>query len=454
MTSRSRSLFLTLIVLTDAWVSACGSERGTNSPQLPTGGVPSTGDTAGLGGSWPDAGSETTATATGGAEITGIGGESNTGGTPPGAGGISQGTGGVLTSAATASGGNSVVSGEFGGASIEASGGSPLATGGTTAQSGGDSNAGGDAGTGGDSCASGWTKIYDFSVDTQGWEASDEITLSTSGGHLVATTPAIGSEGTSFEVAPTQSTSLTSGSVITFNVRLSGDVSKTWIKTFAFVNGWKYNDSGNSKIIVNAGGWTSWTYTMPEIFPGGLQQLGLNLGNVEAGDIVIDSITACSPTYTCAGSATFDWESGSSDWTLSNTSNVVASQTSSGLAFTGSGSLQVELTNFPSLDSTELVLSTLDKQPYCGQEITYHVWVPADLDANIAIKPFASINDWTWDTHEAAIVPGQWNAITYCPQTIGILGVQQLGLQIRAGTLASPYTGNIFIDAVSWDATK
>jgi hypothetical protein len=215
-------------------------------------------------------------------------------------------------------------------------------------------------------------------------------------------------------------------------------------------NGWRYSDTGNSKIVLNAGGWTSWTYTLPEIFPGGLQQLGINVGNVDAGDIIIDSVTACSPTYTCTGSASFDWETVNSDWTLSNTNNAVATQTSTGTAFTGTGSMQIALTNFPARDSTELVLSALGKYPYCGQQVTYQVWVPADLDANIAIKPFASVNGWTWNAPDVPILRGQWNLLTYTPPAIGVLGVQQLGLQIRSGASALPYTGTIFVDAVSW----
>jgi hypothetical protein len=290
-------------------------------------------------------------------------------------------------------------------------------------------------------------------VDTQGWSAGSGITLSTSNNHLVGTTPAIGSNGKSFEVAPTGSTPLTTGSVITFNVQLPGDVSKAWVKAFSSANGWRYDDTGNSKIVLSAGGWTTWTYTLPEIYPGGLQQLGINVGNVDAGDIIIDSVTACSSTYTCTGSAAFEWETESADWTLSNAKNAVATQTSTGTAFTGSGSLQIALTSFPARESTELVLSSLGKYPYCGQAITYHVWVPADLDASIAIKPFASVNGWTWNAPDVAIVRGEWNTLTYTPPPIGVLGVQQLGLQIRSGSSASPYTGNIFVDAVTWGQT-
>jgi len=181
-----------------------------------------------------------------------------------------------------------------------------------------------------------------------------------------------------------------------------------------------------------------------------VEQLGITFGSTEAGDVLVDSITACSPTYTCTGAASFDWETANSDWALSNTNNAAITQTTTGPAFTGTGSLQVAFTDFPALDSTALELATLTKQPYCGQTVTYHVWVPADLAPSMTIKPFASVNGWTTVESEVVLERGAWNTFTYTPPALGVLGVQRLGLQVRSGSLSVPYSGSIFVDDVSW----
>ena len=55
-----------------------------------------------------------------------------------------------------------------------------------------------------------------------------------------------------------------------------------------------------------AGAWNTWTYTVPNTFPGGLQVLGFQLGDnstgptIAAGSVYLDAITATGGTQNCA----------------------------------------------------------------------------------------------------------------------------------------------------------
>jgi len=410
-------------------------------------------------------------TATGGASTpsggtsTDVGGTSNTnGGTTATTGGTSSSAGGTTV----ATGGTSAVAGgtsTIGGTSA-ATGGS-VATGGVSAAGATDAN-GGVPGTGGSSSTS-CPIVYDFETDVQGWTGDTGLTLATSTTNVVTgnqalkvTTGAIAvGAKISLTVNPTTAANLWPGTVLTFHAMVPTGVTNVWMQAFSQYNNWAgFDTAGNSAIALNPGGWTTWTYTIPDTLPGGIQALGIQIGvntggSFAAGDIYIDSITACGGSAVCSGNGTgsYGWDTaGSVDgWSIDGNSSPAdtAIAQSTTMPNSGAGSLQISFTSLPASASRHIILNS--PNAYCGQVITYKVYVPADFGAGIALQPFAVANGYVWDTGNSVTpTPGAWNTLTYTLPQIGPLGLQSLGFQIYSSSTATPYTGSIYLDDVAW----
>ncbi len=478
---------LGLAIISGVGVCACGDDDG---------GAATT--TSATGGSSSIAGSSA---ASGGASTNG--GSSATGGTSNSSGGSSATTGGVTTAGtsatATAATGGSVASS---GGSTSASGsattgtGGTAATGGTSSSSGGSSNGGssaiggststggtsssggtststgGLAGTGGGSAAN-CAVLYDFegtaADDLEGWTADTGIALGTTstaavtGSHALKATITDIAEGTSvsLSVSPTIDAELWPGSVVTLHVMIPQGTTGTWMQAFTQSNNWTtFDTTGNSAVTVAPGAWTSWTYTIPDTLPGGLQALGVQIGvnaggHFSAGDVYIDSISACPGSAVCSGNGigVYDWEkAGSEDgWTIDGNADPADTEIAQSLdlAVSGLGSLKVTFDSLPANAARRIVI---DKpNAFCGQVVTYNVYVPSDFTADVELQPFSNIDNWVWNGGLSVTpAPGAWNTITYTLPQISSLGLQRLGLQISSAATASVYSGSIYIDDVSW----
>jgi len=219
------------------------------------------------------------------------------------------------------------------------------------------------------------------------------------------------------------------------------------------------------------GAWSTLTFTVPAaaaIFPGGINRFGIQLGvsgggSFAGGDIFIDSITVCGGTQTCSGTGTgsIDFEDGMDGWAFkgdtSITDTVLSQSTDQHYGSSGSGSLKVALTALPAAPAppatgwTSRLAELANPQAYCGQTVTYHVM--ADNVTGLNVQPYASANGWGWFAGNGVTLTATntWTAVTFTlPATINFLGLQAMGLQLSNTSTTGTYTGNVYIDGISW----
>ena len=88
---------------------------------------------------------------------------------------------------------------------------------------------------------------------------------------------------------------------------------------------------------------------------------------------------------------------------------------------------------------------------YCGQTVMVHVWLPTGSDG-MTFQVFTLYNNYGKNkfTGPTTVTRNAWNTYSFTmPTDVGPGGVQQLGVQfVYTGTAA--YTGNVYIDDVTW----
>ena len=434
-----------------------------------SGGTGATGAT-GSGGS--GTGGATGATGSGGSGTGGATGATGSGGAAT-AGAAGAESGGTGATGATGSGGAATA-----GAGGETSGGAP------TAGAGGEGGAGG---AGGAAAA----MVFDFETDAQGWASTGTgVTVAVATAQAVTgsqslgiTLPALTSvaadadagtaqtcDGRTISVGNPGGTLLWPGAVLTLHVWVPTAVGSLSIQAFSQTNGWKWNSSNNTgNGTLTAGGWTTWTYTLPSDTPAGLQELGIQAqvcggGTFAGGIIYLDSITVSGGQGSCAGTATrtYSWETASAvdGWTVNNTPADTAITQSTTQAYTGAGtgSLQVAFTSLSPSDAGSVSRQVMLASPqiYCGQTATFQVFIPTGFGAaGMSVQSFAQVNNYGaggyWGPY-ATVTENAWNTITLpVPTAVDTRGVNQIGLQFNlSSTAAAAYTGMAYIDAVTW----
>jgi len=243
-----------------------------------------------------------------------------------------------------------------------------------------------------------------------------------------------------------------------------------WVQLFTQSNNWASWNQSPTSVTPTAGAWTTLTFTVPAattVFPGGMSQFGIQFGvsgggSFAGGDIFIDSITVCGGTQSCSGTGTgsFDFETaGSTDgWAFKGatgvTDTVVTQSTTQHYGTTGTGSLKVAMTAIavaPAAGSTTRRVELANAKAYCGQTVTFHVM--ADNITALNIQPYAAANGWSDSIGTAATLTATnaWTTVTFTiPTTISFLGLQAIGLQFGNTSTSATYTGNVYIDGVSW----
>jgi hypothetical protein len=199
-----------------------------------------------------------------------------------------------------------------------------------------------------------------------------------------------------------------------------------------------------------------------------MQRLGILIGvadgaQLPAGDIFVDAISACPTTGSCAGTGTgsFDWETpGSVDgWSASGSTVFdTATSQSTAQALTGTGSLAATFSNVPAVTSwtnpnpatRQIVLK--NPNAYCGQTVTYHVWMPPGAKAaGLELQTYARQNGWVWNSGTyVTATEGAWTTIPYTLPEFGYRGLQEIGLQFIFMSTTANYSGTAYIDAVNW----
>ena len=422
-------------------------------------------------------------------------------------------TKGGSTSSSTGSGGTTGTSpAQNGGATTSSTGGttgtSPAqnggatssSTGGTTgtgtAQNGGATSTGTTTAVGGGG-ASGTTStgttcpiIWDWEGTTaDSWITDADVTLAVSTTQkftgtqsLKATIPALtstagvdgGAAATStvrglYIKPPSATSNMWPGATVTAHVWVPTGTTGVWMQLFTQSNNWAVWKNSPTT-MATAGAWTTLTWTVPaatDVFPGGINQFALQLGvsggnSFAGGDIFIDSITVCGGTQSCSGTGagSFDFETaGSTDgWAFKGdtaiTDTVVTQSTAQHYGSSGSGSLKVAMTAIPvapTIGWTSRLAELANPQAYCGQTVTYHVM--ADNVTGLNVQPYASANGWGWfpGTGVTLTAINTWTTVTFTvPPTINFLGLQAMGLMLSNTSTSGTYTGNVYIDGVTW----
>jgi hypothetical protein len=324
-----------------------------------------------------------------------------------------------------------------------------------------------------------------------GWTADTDVTLAVSTTQKVtgtqslkATIPALTSKaaddagGTAtttvrgFSVSPSATSNLWPGATVTVNVLIPTGTIGLWVHVYMQSNNWA-NWTDATVGTPTPGTWSTLTFTVPAatvIFPGGINAFGIQLGvsgggTFAGGDVYIDSITVCGGAQACSGTGTgsFDFETaGSTDgWAFkgatSVTDTVVTQSTDQHYGSTGSGSLKVALTAIPAAPAppatgwTSRQVELANPKAYCGQTITFHV--RADNVTGLNVQPYALANGWSWFAGPGVTLTDttSWTEIKYAlPATINFQGLQAFGLQLSNTVSTGTYTGNVYIDGISW----
>jgi hypothetical protein len=434
------------------------------------------------------------------------GSDSTTGSPPPAAGG-SAGSGGSAAGSAGKSGGGtggsaagtSGAGGSTAGTSGGGAGGSTAGTAGTSGGGAGGSTAGtsGTSGEGGEAGASNVPDIlYDFEADaaTCGtvanepvscWSADTGVTLATStdqavtGTHsLKVSVPAI-ALNTNYTVSISVSdlnAPIFPGAVLTYHVwsPAAASADGLYMQAISQYNNYGTFDpgtmpaphNGNSPITIKRGDWTTWTYTVPYTYPGGLEQIGVQFGvggtgnPFPGGDFYIDSISMSGgdPTCTGAGSGSYDFEAAAdvSAWTVDGSATDVALSMSTTEFKTGANSMKVSFTAVPAATSatapTQRNIYVGNPKAFCGQTITYNVWTPTGSD-NLNVRAYAQTGWYAGfpTAQPVTITRGDWTTITFTlPNPINAYGLQRIGLQFENKDTANAFTGDVYVDAVTW----
>jgi hypothetical protein len=400
------------------------------------------GGSTGLAGS--NAGAKTGGTSSGG----------NASGGKPNGGNASGGTSlaGSL-SGGTANGGNTT-------------GGTAAAGGSMVGGAGGAAGAGGaDGGSGGDGgVLIEETLLYDFETDAQGWTSDGQgVTIGVSGTQVVtgaqalkATLPELGNDAS--RMIAIDKPLLWPGTVVKVHVWIPAGTDGLYLQVFSLSNNWaKFDVDGNARPInIVRGGWTTIEYTVPNIFPGGLQRLGIQLGVGQAGasfaggDIFIDSVTVGGGTQSCEGNdtGTFGFEADVGPWKLDapQTDTVVTQSTAK--AKTGTGSMQVAFAGVPA--GTDRIVRIESPTTYCSDQVTVNFWTPLGSDG-LTAQLFVQGNNWAdfFASPVPTITQGDWTELKFTVPAIGPGGIQALGLLFK-NTGAAAFTGNVYVDDVSW----
>jgi hypothetical protein len=339
------------------------------------------------------------------------------------------------------------------------------------AGAGGIAGAGGMAGAGaGGMAGMAPTMLYDFESGVQGWggNSSQSTTQIKDGAYSLAFAhPALDGTNSSVQV---DNPPLWPGTVITVNAWLPVGLDTTggtYFQMFTNYNNFSgFDNAGNGQRTAQSGAWTTWQYTVPNTFPGGIQRLGFQIGDnsggttIPAGNIYIDSITATGGVANCAITAPtvlHDFEAAlpADTYLVDGGGNVTVSQSSDRFFGTGAGSLKVSFVDLPAAASTseptKRFIYINKPNVYCGQTMTFHVWLPTGSEAMGA--QVLSVFNWYSGfagTGNLTVTRGDWTTGTQTiPTTVDYRGIQRVGIEFSY-TGTSPFTGDAYIDQIAW----
>jgi hypothetical protein len=356
--------------------------------------------------------------------------------------------------------------------------------------------------TDGNTDASTTTTLYDFESGAQGWAWGSGVTGATAvqstdqhfdgANSLKASLATVADGGTAPNNAllTVGNTALWPGTVVTFHAFFPTGTSTSnfYFQAISQSNNYDlFDTNGNGTRSVTPGAFNTWTYTVPNTFPGGLQVLGFQLGdnaggaNIAGMTFYLDAITASGGVQNCAtgtGTGSFGFEAGEAGAaTLDPNFGVdgypstagVALSASTDQAFAGTGSMKIAITGLGSATGGQLNMRQIflnKAKIFCGQTFTIHVFMPTGSDG-ITFQAYAKYNAYakTVAMGPSTITRNGWNTYQYTvPNDVGPGGLQQIGVQIINGRGtpdggagdagadggANDFTGNIYVDNLTW----
>jgi hypothetical protein len=312
--------------------------------------------------------------------------------------------------------------------------------------------------------------LYDFESGIQAWggNTSQSTTQVKDGSYSLAFAhPTLDGTNSSVRV---DNPPLWPGTVITVNAWLPAGLDTTagaYFQMFTDYNNFSgFDNAGNSQRTAQSGAWTTWQYTVPNTFPGGIQGLGFQIGDnsggttIPAGSIYLDSITATGGVANCAiatPTVLHDFETAlpAGAYLIDGGGNVTVSQSTDRFFGTGAGSLKVSFVDLPAAPSTseptKRFIYINKPNVYCGQTMTFHVWLPTGSEALGA--QVLSVFNWYSGfagTGNLTATRGDWTTGTLTiPTTVDYRGIQRVGVEFSyTGTV--PFTGDAYIDQIAW----
>jgi hypothetical protein len=390
-------------------------------------------------------------------------------------------------------------------------------TGGKTDGGGNDSGSNNDGGGDGPDAATS-TVLYDFESGVQGW-GWNGVTGATVAASTDQKVDGVQSLKATLAAAPEAGTApnnvllsanlntLWPGTVVTFHAFFptgtptNGDV---YFQAFSQSNNYqKFDSAANGTHTIMPGAFTTWTYTIPNTFPGGLQALGFQTGDNMGGTLIagktiyLDNITATGGVQNCAtgtGTGNHDFENTDAgaatttgyaiDDTPAN-AGVAAISISTDQASSGAQSLKVALNGLPNTTTGGANTRNIyinSPNIYCGQTATFHVYMPTGSDG-VIFQAYVQYNGYGKFVAmgPATITRGAFTtyALTI-PPDVGPGGIQRLGVQIinnrttpdggtgdagsgsdagdggtdaaadAGATSTTDFTGNVYIDGITW----
>jgi hypothetical protein len=328
-------------------------------------------------------------------------------------------------------------------------------------------------GAGGDGGSTGIveTFAFDFENGTDGFKSDNpgDVTLAVSSDRAVhgtqslkVTLPALKDANRKI-IAPT---AFWPGTELTFRVWVPADADALWMQAYSMIDFYNWDQLAPAAIV--RGGWTTWTYVVPKSFPGGMQEIGLQIGGgpegFAGGDVYIDAIAVVPGVVACSGASvtrtenaseakSFDFEGTSSEpWAEASGASDVALAVSSDEASAGTQSMKVSLTALAAGGKRSVQVG--GPNAFCGEHVTFNVYVPADA-ADLSFQVFAQYNNWTqWTSAQPApIKRGEFTRVVLplpdfsSTPALDAGGIQSIGVQFtNEGT--SALDANFYIDDV------
>ena len=485
--------------LTGGSAGASGSAGSGAAPTGGSGGTPNGGSSgmsgaAGTGAGMAGAsGAGAGGAGAGGMAGAGAGGKAGAGGMAgAGAAGMAGGgAGGMAGAAGAGAGGMAGAAGAGAGGMAGAGGAGAGGAGAGGAGAGGMAGVGGAAGGGGQGGMAP-VVLFDFEDGAQGWggsSATQSAEQYVDGLNSLKLTYAALDSAQAFwnrGGADRNGVQFWPGTVLTFRAYLpvGWDTSGgTFFQVIGQANNYAIFDStGNSARTPMPGGWTTWTYTIPETFPGGFQTLGFQIGDnamgatIPAGSIYLDSITATPGTGTpgCARATPAGLHDFETAWTIGenqpyqvagalnpqmdpSVGNQISIAHSGTQPFMGTGSLAVTFTalpvptGMPNDLETKRIVFIRNPNVYCGQTMTFRVFMPTGSEG-LTYQVFAQYDNFNGfsGTGGQTVTRAMYNTTTFTiPTTVGPGGIQRVGVEFIY-TGSAPYTGVVYIDQVTW----